>query len=89
MGNVLKRVHKPKDFGNVFVDFINVEPSESDKSVYESTEEYLNESDKILDALNNYRGVRNEIKDHMVKPSPETEDKLFKRIVPCMYSIKG
>lgn len=76
---------------NVFVDFENALPNETNEvevKLYNDAEDVLKNSSRILSNIKSYKGASADIKEAITKPTPETEEKAWKTIVPLVIKLK-
>ena len=61
MGNILKKLQctgvcTEAELQEIFVDFVNSQPTDEEKVTYDKAEKYLVESASILETLQTYKG---------------------------------
>ncbi|XP_013789450.2 protein FAM49A-like, partial [Limulus polyphemus] len=90
MGNLLKllsRDETPKY--DVFVDFENAQPSESEKDTYLIVQEVLQHSRDVLQELQMYKGAGNEIRMAIANPRNATQQiRAWESVLPLVYKLR-
>ncbi|XP_074641685.1 CYFIP-related Rac1 interactor B-like isoform X2 [Tubulanus polymorphus] len=91
MGNLLKVLSNKEESVkfDVFVDFENCKPTESEIEVWEQVESVLTEALDILNDLQHYKGASNEIKDAISNPKKEElQEKAWLVVFPLVSKLK-
>ncbi|WAR24891.1 CYRIB-like protein [Mya arenaria] len=93
MGNLLKILSSKDanrdDFYNVFVDFENCQPTESELSVYDKIQVVLDEAQKILDRLKKYTGAAEVIRNAIQNPRDDgMQDRAWTDVQPLVEELK-
>lgn len=92
MGNFLRILlndQPSKSSENLFVDFENVKPTESEAAVYASVQNVLNSSEEILQDLERYRGATDEIRQAISNPSKsDLQEKAWSTVLPLVCKLK-
>ncbi|XP_023216084.1 CYFIP-related Rac1 interactor B-like isoform X1 [Centruroides vittatus] len=90
MGNLLRilsRDDNPKY--DVFVDFENAQPTESEKETYSIAQEVLQYSRDILLELQMYKGAVNEIREAITNPCNEAyQARAWEAVIPLVSKLK-
>jgi len=73
---------------NLFINFVNAQPTESEKETYDEAEEFIKDSENFIEQLKSFKVAEAETKAAMSKPSPETERKAWDAVVPNMFKLK-
>uniref|UniRef100_T1JF15 CYRIA/CYRIB Rac1 binding domain-containing protein n=1 Tax=Strigamia maritima TaxID=126957 RepID=T1JF15_STRMM len=90
MGNLLRlltREEPPKP--DIFVDFENAQPTDSERETYESAESVLRNSVEILLELHQYKGAGNEIREAIANPrSGNLQERAWQVVIPLVSKLK-
>lgn len=78
----------PQNGANLFINFVNAQPTESEKETYDEAEEFIKDSENFIEQLKSFKVAEAETKAAMSKPSPETERKAWDAVVPNMFKLK-
>jgi len=78
----------PNNGQSLLINFVNAQPTESEKETYDEAEKFIIDSDKIIEELKSFKVAEAETKLAMSKPSPETERKAWDAVVPNMFKLK-
>lgn len=90
MGNLLRlltRDEAPKY--DIFVDFENAQPTDSERETYDLVESVLRSSEEILQELQQYKGAGNEIREAIANPRSEMhQERAWEAVVPLVSKLK-
>lgn len=78
----------PQNQQSLVINFVNAQPTESEKETYDEAEEFIKDSDNFIEQLKSFKVAEAETKMAMSKPSPETERKAWDAVVPNMFKLK-
>jgi len=78
----------PQNNQSLIINFVNAQPTEAEKEIYDEAEEFIKDSDKFIEQLKSFKVAEVETKAAMSKPSPETERKAWDAVVPNMFKLK-
>merc|ERR1712223_758247 len=78
----------PQNGANLFINFVNAQPTESEKETYDEAEEFIKDSENFIEQLKSFKVAEAETKAAMSKPSPETERKAWDAVLPNMFKLK-
>jgi len=78
----------PQNGANLFINFVNAQPTESEKETYDEAEDFIKDSENFIEQLKSFKVAEAETKAAMSKPSPETERKAWDAVVPNMFKLK-
>jgi len=70
------------------INFVNAQPTESEKETYDEAEAFLKDCETLLEQLKSFKVAEAETKAAMSKPSPETERIAWDAVVPNMFKLK-
>jgi len=93
MGNLLKLLarddSKKDDLYDVFVDFENCEPTESEMEISVKIQEVLKEAQKVLQGLRKYTGAQEVIRSAISNPqNEELQEKAWIGVCPLVEQLK-
>ncbi|BFZ17057.1 hypothetical protein BsWGS_20096 [Bradybaena similaris] len=93
MGNLLRILlnndQPSKSSENIFVDFENVQPSQSERPVWLYVKSVLDSAHDILLELQRYRGASEEIRMAISNPKIEDlQDKAWQSVTPLVFKLK-
>jgi len=95
MGNLLKLISSPHCFeqnsfsDDIFIDFDNVDPKESEREVYNQISPVLSEGQVILQELREYEGAQQDIKLSIQNPNdPDIKRKAWEKLLPLVCKMK-
>merc|ERR1712223_1371681 len=78
----------PQNGANLFINFVNAQPTDLEKETYDEAEEFLKDTEKYVENLKTFKVAEAETKMAMSQPSPETERKAWDAVVPNMFKLK-
>jgi len=81
----LKGGKEPLD---IFLDFENSAPSESEQELYDSCNEVLSRGPAILNALLAYKGCEEHIRKAITNPTPESEEAAWEAVLPAVDQLQ-
>jgi len=73
---------------SLVINFVNAQPTESEKETYDEAEAFLKDCETLLEQLKSFKVAEAETKAAMSKPSPETEKIAWDAVVPNMFKLK-
>ncbi|KAH8296640.1 hypothetical protein KR054_009175 [Drosophila jambulina] len=73
---------------DVFLDFENAAPTETEREIYDEVERVLRESEVVLEEIQIYRGAGKEIREAIADPSPEVTSKAWAAVLPLVNKLK-
>eukprot|EP00058_Branchiostoma_floridae_P024414 XP_002609904.1 hypothetical protein BRAFLDRAFT_90713 [Branchiostoma floridae] len=91
MGNLLKVLSKDDNTPKVdiFLDFENAQPTESEHEVHQVVERVLSTSHGLLIELQQYKGADNEIREAISNPSrDDLQEKAWRAVCPSVIKLK-
>ncbi|XP_078606486.1 CYFIP-related Rac1 interactor B-like isoform X1 [Branchiostoma floridae x Branchiostoma japonicum] len=91
MGNLLKVLSKDDNTPKVdiFLDFENAQPTESEHEVHQVVERVLSTSHGLLIELQQYKGADNEIREAISNPSRDNlQEKAWRAVCPSVIKLK-
>ncbi|KAM8839280.1 CYFIP-related Rac1 interactor B-like isoform 2-T2 [Synchiropus picturatus] len=91
MGNLIKVLTRDIDgcSGNFFLDFENAQPTAAESEVWEKVNRVLEESQVILEDLQNYRGAGEEIRQAIQRPGAVgVQERAWSAVVPLVNKLK-
>ncbi|KAI8496001.1 Protein fam49b [Branchiostoma belcheri] len=91
MGNLLKVLSKDDNTPKVdiFLDFENAQPTESEHEVHQVVERVLSTSHGLLIELQQYKGADNEIREAISNPSrDDLQEKAWRAVCPSVVKLK-
>lgn len=91
MGNLLKLLSREEGGAkyDIFLDFENAQPTETEKDVYQKVNEVLSVADTILQDLQHYKGAGEEIRDAIQNPhNIEAQDAAWQSVCPLVARLK-
>lgn len=71
---------------DVFLDFENAAPTDTEREVYDEVERVLKESDAVLDEIQVYKGAGKEIREAIA--DPQCQDKAWNAVLPLVTKLK-
>ncbi|XP_053207130.1 CYFIP-related Rac1 interactor B-like [Panonychus citri] len=90
MGNLLRLLSRdePPKY-DVFVDFENAQPSESEKQIFQEVEMVLIKASDLLHQLQTYKGASNEIREAIANPQNDLiQMKAWQTVTPLVDKLK-
>ncbi|XP_065062160.1 CYFIP-related Rac1 interactor B-like [Rhopilema esculentum] len=91
MGNLLKVLTRQSEPGNtdIFIDFENASPTESEREVYEVVREVLGLAPEILKELEEYKGASEEIREAIANPRNDgLQEYAWAAVLPLVAKLK-
>jgi len=88
MGILISSLRAGKEPLDIFIDFENSKPSESEQELYDSCNEVLSRGSAILDKLLAYKGCEEHIRKAITNPSAENEDTAWKAVLPAVDQLQ-
>lgn len=94
MGNLLKVLCQAdssasRDY-DIFVDFESVQPTDEEKEVWEKVQAVLNESQTILQDIQQYTGATEDIKQAISNPTNDAfQEKAWLAVCPLVARLKN
>lgn len=92
MGNLLRILlnsESPAKGADIFVDFENAQPTESEQATYNLVQAVLEQSQAILRELQNYAGASDEIRLAISNPKDEAlQEKAWEAVCPIVAKLK-
>lgn len=73
---------------DVFLDFENAQPTESERELFEEVQDVLRSSESILEELQCYKGAGKEIREAIATPNQECKDKAWASVLPLVAQLK-
>ncbi|XP_034483644.1 CYFIP-related Rac1 interactor B [Drosophila innubila] len=73
---------------DVFLDFENAAPTDTEREVYDEVERVLKESEIVLDEIQIYKGANKEIREAIADPSPEVQAKAWSAVLPLVMKLR-
>lgn len=73
---------------DVFLDFENAAPTETEREIYDEVERVLKESEAVLDEIQIYKGAGKEIREAIADPSPQCQEKAWAAVLPLVIKLK-
>jgi len=73
---------------SLVINFVNAQPTESEKETYDEAEAFLKDCETLLEQLKSFKVAEAETKEAMSKPGPETERIAWDAVVPNMFKLK-
>ncbi|KAK9503035.1 hypothetical protein O3M35_011688 [Rhynocoris fuscipes] len=74
---------------DVFLDFENAEPTESEREVFDEVEKVLECSESILNEIGIYKGAGREIREAITTPTEQTQTKAWNVVLPLVEKLKN
>lgn len=71
---------------DVFLDFENAAPTETEREIYEEVERVLKESEAVLEEIQVYKGAGKEIREAIADPS--MQEKAWSAVLPLVIKLK-
>ncbi|KNC22434.1 hypothetical protein FF38_08858 [Lucilia cuprina] len=71
---------------DVFLDFENAAPTETEREIYEEVERVLKESEAVLEEIQVYKGAGKEIREAIADPS--LQEKAWSAVLPLVIKLK-
>ncbi|KAM7359000.1 CYFIP-related Rac1 interactor B [Cochliomyia hominivorax] len=71
---------------DVFLDFENAAPTETEREIYDEVERVLKESDAVLEEIQLYKGAGKEIREAIADPS--LQEKAWSAVLPLVIKLK-
>ncbi|XP_061714916.1 CYFIP-related Rac1 interactor B [Cydia pomonella] len=72
---------------DIFLDFENAAPTETEKEVYEEVQRVLLESEKILEEIQCYKGAGKEIREAIADPSRISQERAWRAVKPLVDKL--
>ncbi|XP_061402213.1 CYFIP-related Rac1 interactor B [Musca vetustissima] len=73
---------------DVFLDFENAAPTETEREVYDEVDRVLKESEAVLDEIQVYKGAGKEIREAIADPTPQCQEKAWAAVLPLVLKLK-
>ncbi|XP_052128861.1 CYFIP-related Rac1 interactor B [Frankliniella occidentalis] len=73
---------------DVFLDFENAQPTESERETFEEVQQVLRNSEAILNEIQCYKGAGREIREAIANPSDEYQTKAWSAVLPLVSKLK-
>ncbi|XP_026481772.1 protein FAM49B-like, partial [Ctenocephalides felis] len=73
---------------DVFLDFENAVPTETEREVYNEVQRVLRASDRILEEIQSYKGAGKEVREAISDPNPECLERAWKTILPLVEKLR-
>lgn len=71
----------------VFLDFENAAPTETEKEVFEEVQRVLIDSENVLDEIQCYKGAGKEIREAIADPSPVCLERAWRAVSPLVTKL--
>ncbi|KAF0304085.1 Protein FAM49B [Amphibalanus amphitrite] len=92
MGNLLRLLARDDCCSvqkyDIFLDFENAEPTESELETWTEVRRVLDESRQMLSELQQYKGAAKEIREAISSPSDDTQARAWEAVVPLVFMLK-
>lgn len=72
---------------DIFLDFENAAPTETEKEVYEEVQRVLLESEVILEEIQCYKGAGREIREAIADPSRISQERAWRAVKPLVDKL--
>lgn len=72
---------------DIFLDFENAAPTETEREVYEEVQRVLLDSEKILEEIQCYKGAGKEIREAIADPSRISQERAWRAIKPLVDKL--
>lgn len=72
---------------DIFLDFENAAPTDTERDVYEEVQRVLLDSDKILEEIQCYKGAGKEIREAIADPSTITQERAWRAVKPLVDKL--
>ncbi|CAF4925526.1 unnamed protein product [Pieris macdunnoughi] len=72
---------------DIFLDFENAAPTDTERDVYEEVQRVLFNSDKILEEIQCYKGAGKEIREAIADPSTITQERAWRAVKPLVDKL--
>ncbi|XP_037075851.1 CYFIP-related Rac1 interactor A-like [Pollicipes pollicipes] len=92
MGNLLRLLARDDCCSvqkyDIFLDFENAEPTESELETWTEVGRVLEESREMLSELQQYKGAAKEIREAIASPSDDSQERAWDAVVPLVLMLK-
>jgi len=89
MGQLLSALREGRrTYEEVFLDFDNCQPSESEKDLWTQINDVLKAGPALLDKLTHYAGCGEAIRKAITAPTPESERAAWAAVLPCVGQLE-
>jgi len=89
MGQLLSALRDGRrTYEEVFLDFDNCQPSESEMELWTQINEVLKAGPALLDKLTHYTGCGEAIRKAITSPTPESERTAWAAVLPCVAQLE-
>jgi hypothetical protein len=88
MGALLSSLKSGKEPLDIFLDFENSQPSESEQELFDSCNEVLSRGAGILQNLLSYKGCEEHIRKAITNPTPDSEALAWNAVLPAVDQLK-
>lgn len=72
----------------VFLDFENAAPTDTEREVYEEVQQVLRDSESILQEIQCYKGAGREIREAIANPAEEWQQKAWNAVSPLVVKLR-
>lgn len=72
----------------VFLDFENAAPTDTERGVYEEVQRVLRDSESILQEIQCYKGAGREIREAIANPTEEVQQRAWSAVRPLVAKLK-
>ncbi|XP_045495468.1 CYFIP-related Rac1 interactor A [Colias croceus] len=72
---------------DIFLDFENAAPTDTERDVYEEVQRVLIDSDRILEEIQCYKGAGKEIREAIADPSTITQERAWRAVKPLVDKL--
>lgn len=72
---------------DIFLDFENAAPTDTERDVYEEVQRVLLDSEKILEEIQCYKGAGKEIREAIADPSRISQERAWRAVRPLVEKL--
>ncbi|XP_077291193.1 CYFIP-related Rac1 interactor B [Arctopsyche grandis] len=72
----------------VFLDFENAAPTETEREVFDEVQRVLLESERVLDLVQCYKGAGKEIREAIAEPTQRTQTRAAQAVAPLVLKLR-
>ncbi|GBP79757.1 Protein FAM49A [Eumeta japonica] len=72
---------------DIFLDFENAAPTDTERDVFEEVQKVLLDSEKILEEIQCYKGAGKEIREAIADPSPISQERAWRAVKPLVNKL--
>lgn len=72
---------------DIFLDFENAAPTDTERNVYEDVQRVLLDSEKILEEIQCYKGAGKEIREAIADPSRISQERAWRAVKPLVDKL--